>query len=102
MGYAEWGTNALMYMFLSVDLQWVIQAQICLGLMQEVQDNDEGFVNPYDDDPWSMNYMESFDYAEPRTWNATKPEFVFDSDGMKWYVHMPDWERTLWPFDPGG
>ena len=61
-----------------------------------------GYLDPYDDDPWSMNNVDQFGYAEPRSWNVTKSELVFDSGGLKWHVHMIDWERTLWPFNPGG
>ena len=73
----EWGANSLMFMLLSIAVQWVVQAQSCLNLMQEEQDNDEGYLDPYDNDPWGMNDEDEFGYAEPRTWNATKPKYVW-------------------------
>ena len=101
--YSEWGANALMYMLLSVAIQWAGQALICLDSMQEEKNDDVGYVGPYDDNPWGMNNEDEFGYAKPRTWNATKSELVFDFGGSsKWYVRMPDWKRTQWPFDPSG
>ena len=62
--------------------------EICLDLMQEEQDDNVGYLDPYDDDPWSMNNVDRFGYAEPRSWNATKIELVFNFNGLKWYVHF--------------
>lgn len=100
--FTEWGAIALMFMLLSVAVQWASQAQMCLNVMQEEQNDVVGYVNPYVDDPWSVNDEDEFGYVEPRIWNAMEFELVFGFKGMKWYVCIPDWERTIWPFDPGG
>ena len=75
----DWGANVLMYMLLHVSIQWAEQVQIGLGLMHNEQNDDEGYMDPYDDGSWNMYY-----------------------EGWLAYMQVADWANSLWPFDPGG